>query len=673
MRKKVWTALLLLFVFLVWGRTEGVYGGLNDSADSHIDNTGSGQETEGEANAETKIETKADTQAETKGEIIFLLDGSGSMNEQGREQTVADAIRKAVYSLPFGYEAGLVVYSTDILAAAAPGMDMDRLEELLDGIRYAGYTNAGAGLEQAMGLFSERDGVDRWIVMLSDGEIDMPDAQGIQLSRQRYVEAARQAQEKGIKIYIVALGSELKGQEHHIFDGAELTDGAIYWEGQSGSVGQILDDIMEKRMGIPRGASAMPAQEEGILHIPVPKGASRVRLLLTEEEGAEGTDFKALEASFEAEVSKTVTGEGFKVIELEDPVCPSIDIRTEAEEVSGLKAWLSTEIQGRLLAEAAYKIEEAVSGTQEVARGTQEAASGTRETAPGSGEEIQPTYVHYVDITIRLVSAADEGIDLWQDPVFDGMEVELDINGAPYTETVTQGQIQMRLPADGIDQLELSVLAFQEAIPGRTFLIQQPLRIPIEKYPDPEPVAEPEPEQEWDSRPLIAIFVSLAVALTGLMVWWGKRKPMVVVYTSQPPEISGAQKKVDAKAFSYSGKLNLYMVKTRDGSDIPPQTYRLFGRRSGQLTLAQILAACKVRPGKIGAEEIILYPGPDHSVIFTDRSQDCTVMRGMEILKKGIGYPVFYNEKVTVSFEDGDTEMEIYYKSLKPSEMKEEY
>ena len=75
MRKKVWTALLLLFVFLVWGRTEGVYGGLNDSADSHIDNTDSGQETEGEANAETKIETKADTQAETKGEIIFLQIG----------------------------------------------------------------------------------------------------------------------------------------------------------------------------------------------------------------------------------------------------------------------------------------------------------------------------------------------------------------------------------------------------------------------------------------------------------------------------------------------------------------------------------------------------------------------------------------------------------------------
>ena len=44
----------------------------------------------------------------------------------------------------------------------------------------------------------------------------------------------------------------------------------------------------------------------------------------------------------------------------------------------------------------------------------------------------------------------------------------------------------------------------------------------------------------------------------------------------------------------------------------------------------------------------------------------------MEILKKGIGYPVYYNEKLTVTMEDGITEMEIHYKNLKPGEREPE-
>lgn len=43
-------------------------------------------------------------------------------------------------------------------------------------------------------------------------------------------------------------------------------------------------------------------------------------------------------------------------------------------------------------------------------------------------------------------------------------------------------------------------------------------------------------------------------------------------------------------------------------------------------------------------------------------------MRGMEILKKGTGYPVYYNGKITVSFEDEKTEMELHYRNLKPGE-----
>ena len=86
------------------------------------------------------------------------------------------------------------------------------------------------------------------------------------------------------------------------------------------------------------------------------------------------------------------------------------------------------------------------------------------------------------------------------------------------------------------------------------------------------------------------------------------------------------------------------------------------------MTLAQILSSCEVKLGKVGEEGIVFYPGSDHSVIVTDQSEHCTVLKKMEILKKGTGYPVYYNEKITITFEDGITEMEVHYKNLKPSE-----
>ena len=112
----------------------------------------------------------------SSGEIIFLLDTSASMNAQDRDREAIDAIRQAVYSLPSDYRVGLVAYNTDIQTVIVPGTPAAQMEEMLAGITYTGYTNAGEGLAQAVGLFSEGGASDCCIVMLTDGEIDMPDS-----------------------------------------------------------------------------------------------------------------------------------------------------------------------------------------------------------------------------------------------------------------------------------------------------------------------------------------------------------------------------------------------------------------------------------------------------------------------------------------------------------------
>ena len=85
-----------------------------------------------------------------------------------------------------------------------------------------------------MELFSGGDGTSRNIVMISDGEITMTKKEDTEKSRIKFVDAAQLAKEKGVKVYIIAIGTELQ-PKMHIFDAAEMTDGAIYWEGQSGT------------------------------------------------------------------------------------------------------------------------------------------------------------------------------------------------------------------------------------------------------------------------------------------------------------------------------------------------------------------------------------------------------------------------------------------------------
>ena len=162
-----------------------------------------------------------------------LLDTSVSMNSQDQDRAAIEAIRQTLYSLPSGYRSGLVAYHTEIQAAVSLDAGAEALEQELEAMEYRGYTNAGEGLRQALDLFSAGEGVERSIILLTDGEIDMPDPQQRESSRSLYREAAEEAAGKGIRIYIVAIGTKPGNPQMHIFDGAEATGGAVYWEGVS--------------------------------------------------------------------------------------------------------------------------------------------------------------------------------------------------------------------------------------------------------------------------------------------------------------------------------------------------------------------------------------------------------------------------------------------------------
>ncbi len=573
------------------------------------------------------------------GEVVFLLDASGSMNTQDKNRLAIDVIRQAAYSLPSNYKTGLVVYNTEIQGVKSLNEDMDQLESRLEAVVYSGYTNAGQGLSQAVGLFSEAGNTDRYIIMLSDGEIDMPNKNEREASRALYAQSARWARDKEIKICIIAVGSELNDPQMHIFDGAELTDGAIYWEGQSGSLTQIMERILEDKFDFPRQAVGVTDASGGNVHVEVPRGADYLKLLVTSEAGLEN-----VRTDYASDNGQTVEGQRFVAVEMVRPVSESVDVYFETADISGVQAYILSEFKAEPQLTVNYRSEELPRTKEEIKK------------------NVPPSYEHWADIAIGLCDTEGKKENLWNQEQYDGIQIPYTLNGVALVGTIENGLIKTTIPADGVEKIEVSI--DPQGMEG-IYYLSQPVEASLKAYPDP--VFEPAP----DYRPLMAILAALAAAMILILALWSRKKNTTVAYVARPLASKDSAKKIETKGCTYSGKMNMYVVRTADGRDVPPQTYRLFGRSGTRLTLSQILTSCKIKFERIGAEDIIFYPGPEHSVIIMDQSERCTVLRSSEILKKGMGYPVFYGEKVTITFEDEATEMEIHYKNLKPSEREE--
>lgn len=61
--------------------------------------------------------------------------------------------------------------------------------------------------------------------------------------------------------------------------------------------------------------------------------------------------------------------------------------------------------------------------------------------------------------------------------------------------------------------------------------------------------------------------------------------------------------------YYYTGKLNIYMTRTKSGIDIPPLTFNLFRLSSGRaISLWEILQELKVEELPEGAEKLFFSP-----------------------------------------------------------------
>ena len=266
----------------------------------------------------------------SKKEVVFLVDASKSMGGRG-DNAIMDFVRQILYSLPSDVRAGLVVYNTEIQDIAEVGSPPEKIERILGAAEYVGYSNAGQGLKQSISLFSDEKDVERHVILVSDGEIDMRSTEETEASREEFVQCARQAADKAIKIHIVAVEG-IPDVEKEILKAAEISGGNIYIEGTDreiyieetdgntymegtgngkyaeglgGSLPQIARDILWRQINFPRKSIGIIEGSGGTFHIEIPQGGvSKVKVLLAGE-----SEMENVEARYtfeEVEVKKTL-------------------------------------------------------------------------------------------------------------------------------------------------------------------------------------------------------------------------------------------------------------------------------------------------------------------------------------------------------------------------------
>ncbi len=111
-------------------------------------------------------------------------------------------------------------------------------------------------------------------------------------------------------------------------------------------------------------------------------------------------------------------------------------------------------------------------------------------------------------------------------------------------------------------------------------------------------------------------------------------------------------------------------MKKPEEEDIPPVSVNLYLRESREpFTFAWVRDKCHMDIPLKDAEKIQFQGGAEHTLCVKNKG-DVTVIYGKEILRQNRKCILHYNEKFLLIFNDGEIEMEVHYKNMKPSERK---
>lgn len=547
-------------------------------------------------------------------EIVIVLDCSQSMKDIDEYYEILDLTKGIISVVPKNYEIGIVAYNNEICFSLPLGCRYDEAEQELANIKYGNYGNAGAGLAEAVELFKNGQAEKR-ILMISDGEILMKTEEQTEESSELFEKSVEKAKNNGISIDILALGQRIE-EGKTIYSAAESTSGRLYELTDSRELSgfiekYLIDDqkIKERNIGTLDGIG-------GELSVSLPDCLmDKAKIILLGNQENEN-----ITVNCKANSIKVFKGKNYTVVEICKPEAEEVKIQMSSEGTMEINAYLTAEYHFTMSAEHDYVPETGIT-------------------------------------SIGLSLQNREGRNLLEGHMNDSrLKVSLDEVKKEYR--VIEGKIFLEENIEEDTVISLKVIT--DELYGNYYgisEIEEQIEIPI--------IEEPKPQIDWFFWSVIVLFV---IALLLILIYSrnkNRRMPVkrrVIDESKTLPNESRPQKN------DFYGKVQVYVIHSREGIDYPPESINLFARCNREvITLEWILDACNLPLNLKGADRIVIRPGADKSLIIKNSGR-VTAMKGRELLEKGHTYHLYYHEKVTFIFDQEDTEIEVHYKDLKPNE-----
>ncbi len=594
------------------------------------------------ASVPVQATVRAQEEKQQEREVVIVMDCSRSMEDVDSQYLAFDFVKGLAASLPMNCEMGFVAYNNEVCASLPVGSSYAEVEKALGGLQYRQYGNAGAGLEAAAELLQGSQ-AEKSLILISDGEIMMDTDEGTEESVRAFDRAVAAAQEKDIRIDVLAVGEKLQ-EGYNVYGAADGTGGRLYEITDPDSLCGYIDRYLFEEWGYRGSHIGKMDGTNAELTVSLPDCMmERAKILLT---GAQQNENMTVHC--EAGRIDVLKGKKYTVVDVTAPVSRDVRIQMDSDQAMQIDAYLFAEY------------EFSVSTGHTYAADTQTARI-------------------WVDIRDPI------GDSLLDGHLADGgMELYLDGEKADYTVSEGKAWVDKTYMQDNPDPAEVragSRIGTQQAETQQTETQRKTQTARVEvRFADPVgnyygmhsaqeeifiPVQE-EQETDWFFWSVITVFIIAVTALFCISYVRRRkdrtvRRQMVDMGTAEPIE-----KAVPGSDFT--GKIVVYVIRNKNEIDYPPESINLFARcRRESITLEWILDTCSLPLDLKGAEKILFKPGEDRSLVIKNNSK-ASVLIGRALLTRGQSYNLYYHEKVTFIFDQEDAEIEVHYKDLTPNE-----
>lgn len=538
-------------------------------------------------------------------EFIFVVNTSQSMNESDPLHVVQDSLTWSMKNFSADDEVAVIAFKDEPIVVRPMSKIGDAPIKAFE-FDYSGETNAGEALLMAINMFKLDYGIERNIIVISNGEISLSDPAATLKSWEDFNACLQQAKWLGISVYVVKLRYFGAPQNYHSFahDAKEMP--GDYHDLMTTLRTLMFDTFHAPHMELPVNTT----QGKFLCEVPIFPANSLKFSILSSNPGV---------AKLQGKSDEIISRDFVKIFKFNAPNANAFEFNLNYPQGTGLTLDVVAEVNGRL-----------------------QTGLRTLFFSPNI-LEITPVYND------------SEQNKILNDEFFDGKSLRVQVDGKIINSTIRDGVISVKL-ANTDDTVSLDKVFFEDL--GIIFIGNNSAQVTVSglNY------------LPWILA-LAGVSVILALSYllikkkTLSRTAHGKKHVALKQITS--PELA-IEKLVRNKNFLYKGELIVSVMKNPNKDYIEPRTFNLFRLNSSEpIDLTVVLKTCGIDFDFKDFQGIIISPSANG--VYVENHSDCSLVNMNKTIVKGAYTELYHEDSIDVATPDRLAELMVTYRNLKPA------